>query len=236
MASDPQPDGATPFGDRHQHPYVDQFTNEWAWRFEDAFNTIATTARSAEELNHRLAVIWDRLAGHKQEMADAWVHFVSRKLADAVAANPEAMQNAVRRDGRVPPEGPPATAQQAARPFFRRVEHPPFEPRKSNPTPQGWVTEPLGRWAGHETEVVYDPRRYAVMVTSESRSGNDVGATLEADGWERRAVDGDCTFWTRDKLAAARRGLARFDPAAAGLDGEGPGQEPAPVDRTGLAL
>jgi hypothetical protein len=127
-------------------------------------------------------------------------------------------------------------ADQPRRPFFRRVEHPPFEPRRSNPTPAGWVSESVGRWAGHETEVVYDPRRYAVMLTSERRLGSAIEAAVEAEGWERRAVDGDRTFWTRDMLAATARTLARFDRAAIGVHAEGPGCEPTPVDGAELTL
>jgi hypothetical protein len=129
-----------------------------------------------------------------------------------------------------------AAADQPRRPFFRRVEHPPFEPRRSNPTPEGWVSESVGRWEGHETEVVYDPRRYAVMLTSTGQSDTAIDAALKAEGWKRRAVDGDRTLWTRDTLATTARALARFDRPATGIGAEGPGREPTPVDGAELAL
>lgn len=111
---------------------------------------------------------------------------------------------------------PAPAADRRGRPFFRRVGHPPSEPRRANPTPAGWVSEPVGRWAGHETEVVYDPRRYDVMLTTEVRPGVDAATLLEADGWERRGADGDRALWIRDKVAAIRAALTRFDGAGLG--------------------
>lgn len=63
----------------------------------------------------------------------------------------------------------------------------------SGPVPPGWVAEPVGRWQGRETEVVYDPRRHDVMLTQQTEPfavGADTASALEADGWERRSGDG----------------------------------------------
>ena len=100
--------------------------------------------------------------------------------------------------------------------------------RPGGPTPKGWVTEHVGRWPGvhgSDTEVVYNPRRYQVMVT---QIGQDVGGALEAAGWQRHVTDGDRVLWTRDHVAATQAGLTRIDQAAAI-------EPPAPL-RPGLAL
>ncbi len=101
--------------------------------------------------------------------------------------------------------------------------------RPGGPTPLGWVTEHVGRWPGvgwTAAEVVYNPRRYQVMLT---QVGHDVSGALEAAGWQRHATDGDRVLWTRDRLSATQAALARLDHAAA-ID------PPAAGLRPGLAL
>ena len=87
----------------------------------------------------------------------------------------------------------------AARPFLRQAG--------VGPTPPGWVVESTGRWA---TEVVYDPRRHEVAITWQTKP-TGTAAVLESTGWERLAVDGPRTFWTRDRHAATRAALDRHD-------------------------
>jgi hypothetical protein len=97
--------------------------------------------------------------------------------------------------------------------------------------PPGWATEHVGRWHGRDTEVVYNPRRYQVLVT---QVGSDIFDALEAQGWQRHGTDGDRVVWTRDRLAATRSALAHLDQAAAiGPPAPGP---PAPELRPAIGL
>jgi len=99
------------------------------------------------------------------------------------------------------------------------------------PVPPGWATEHVGRWHGRDTEVVYNPRRYQVLVT---QVGSDIFDALEAQGWQRHGTDGDRVVWTRDRLAATRSALAHLDQAAAiGPPAPGP---PAPELRPAIGL
>jgi hypothetical protein len=110
-------------------------------------------------------------------------------------------------------------------PFLRAIEYPASDKpsQSADSTPPGWIAEAAGRWAGQAVEVVYDPRRHAVMFTSSSSSTNsEVVRLLEAGGWERRATGGNRTFWTQDRLAATRAALARLDQSASGAERERP--------------
>jgi hypothetical protein len=73
---------------RPEHRYADQFTNEWAWRFEDAFRGLAWASADPADFAQRVALMWAALAEHKQEMADAWMAFVVRSFADVAAEMP----------------------------------------------------------------------------------------------------------------------------------------------------
>lgn len=82
-------------------------------------------------------------------------------------------------------------------------------------TPPGWVAEPIGRWQGVESEVVYDPRRFDITVSDHSSMWSEkYVAAFRAAGWEQQAVDGSAGFWTCDRVASARNTLAQFDQRA----------------------
>jgi hypothetical protein len=80
--------------------------------------------------------------------------------------------------------------------------------------PPGWITEPVGEWDGHETEVVFDPRRHHVMVVQASATEDREG-DLSAEGWAYQGTDGYRVMWVRDRLAAARTALDRHSRSAA---------------------
>ena len=63
--------------------------------------------------------------------------------------------------------------------------------------PVGWVSEPAGRWAGREVDVVYDPRRHDVAFVRHG-VGYDVRDGFREVGYRRVAVDGE----GREGLAA----------------------------------
>jgi hypothetical protein len=83
-------------------------------------------------------------------------------------------------------------------------------------TPPGWVAHPIGQWQCHESEVVYDPRRTDVAVTSSHKTS--VAASFESAGWEQQAIDGHRRLWVLDRAAATRSSLARVDEHARGTD------------------
>lgn len=90
-------------------------------------------------------------------------------------------------------------------------------------TPPGWVVEPIGRWQGVESEVVYDPRRFEITVSDHSSMWSEkYVAAFRAAGWKQQAVDGSAAFWTRDRVASARNALARFDQRANDMGVEQP--------------
>ena len=136
-------------------------------------------------------------------------------------------ESALSRDGRLPGVQPGAGHARSngtgepTLPFLRAVEYPASDkpPQRDGSTPPGWVAEPAGRWAGQAIEVVYDPRRFHVMFTSNSSSTNsEVVGLLVAGGWEQRATGGNRSFWTQDRLAATRAALARLDRPASGAE------------------
>jgi hypothetical protein len=73
---------------RPEHRYADQFTNEWAWRFEDAFRGLAWASADPADFAQRVALMWVALAEHKQEMADAWMAFFVRTFGELTAEMP----------------------------------------------------------------------------------------------------------------------------------------------------
>jgi hypothetical protein len=108
-------------------------------------------------------------------------------------------------------------------------------PASARPTPPGWITEHIGRWNGAEHEIVYDPRRFEVAVTSPDSVTTT--AALDATGWDHQATDGERGLWTRDRVSAARAALARYDQRAVGIEATGPGPTAEAPDVTrGLEL
>lgn len=108
-------------------------------------------------------------------------------------------------------------------------------PRTSvDQTPQGWIAEPISRWDGSEVEVVYDPRRFEVAVTSSSGAST---ASFEAGGWELQATDGRQGLWIRDRTVAAHAALAQHDQRPVGTEAGGLGPAAELRDATrGLEL
>lgn len=90
-------------------------------------------------------------------------------------------------------------AQAAGRPFL--------QPARSGIVPSGWTTDVV-EWNGQETEVVYNPRRYDVMVVHSSMTEDHEG-DLAAAGWSYEGTDGHTVMWVRDRFAAARAALDR---------------------------
>jgi hypothetical protein len=88
------------------------------------------------------------------------------------------------------------------------------------PTPGGWRAEPAGRWAGRDVEVVYDPRRHDVMVATNGLPERQWEA-FRAAGFELIDVAGRDELWIRDRVAAARLGLARIDRMAQAIEEPG---------------
>ncbi len=89
----------------------------------------------------------------------------------------------------------------------------PPEGQPSEPCPAGCVAEPAGTWEGQPQEIVYDPRRHQITLLH-GRPSAAFEAALTETGWEPQAVEGEHQWWVRDRLAEARRQLARAD----GLD------------------
>jgi hypothetical protein len=90
-------------------------------------------------------------------------------------------------------------AQAPGRPFL--------QPARSGIVPAGWTTDVI-EWNGQETEVVYNPRRYDVMVVHTSMTEDHEG-DLTAAGWSYEGTDGHTVMWVRDRFAAARAALDR---------------------------
>lgn len=91
-----------PFADRPAHPYIDQFTNEWAWRFEDGFNRLAAASPNAEDFQNRLAVMWEQLRHHKPEMASAWGRLLRPQVGRHPRRHPGRNRSPDRRRSRWP--------------------------------------------------------------------------------------------------------------------------------------
>lgn len=86
------------------------------------------------------------------------------------------------------------------KPFLRRCDQAPI-------APVGWTAEPAGTWAGHEVEVVYDPRRHDLVRLH--FAGDRERAVLGTAGYRRVAEDEHQELWARDRVAVARQRLDR---------------------------
>ena len=86
------------------------------------------------------------------------------------------------------------------RPFLRRTDQPAI-------APAGWTAEPGGTWAGHEVEVIYDPRRHDLVRLH--YAGDRERAVLGTAGYRRVAQDEYQELWARDRVALARQLLGR---------------------------
>jgi hypothetical protein len=115
--------------------------------------------------------------------------------------------------------------QLATVPFIRRVGTVGVAGARSGEraTPKGWIAQPIGRWDGVDSELVYDPRRHEIDVVSSER----VSATSAAK-WNVLESSGSTTVWVRDRVAVARSALDRHDSRAALIETAqpGPAQEP----------
>jgi hypothetical protein len=89
------------------------------------------------------------------------------------------------------------------KPFLRPVD-------RARLAPVGWVSEPAGRWADREVEVVYDPQRHDVTFLRH-RVSDDVRQGMSDIGYRRTAVDGDCEMWVRDRHQTLADALERVD-------------------------
>jgi hypothetical protein len=109
--------------------------------------------------------------------------------------------------------------------------------RDTDGVPEGWVAEAAGTWSRGEAEVVYDPRRYDVMI-SDGLGDDGTEAALRDSGWVRCAVDDRRSLWARDRVLAAQQALTRSEIATAGPVGpagvEHPQRRPAPSRGIGL--
>lgn len=128
---------------------------------------------------------------------------------------------------------PTAASRSPRAPYLQR-------PGEADP-PDGWVAEPVrGAWQGRPVEVVYDALVHEVAFLWRTRrdrhsagidvvyehqdrdvtliSSDDATSSeraLETLGWTQLAVDGQRSFWTRDRHAATRAALRHLDQAAA---------------------
>ena len=82
--------------------------------------------------------------------------------------------------------------------------------------PVGWVSEPAGRWAGSEADVVYDPHRHDVLLVRND-PGENARLRFREIGYRRVADDGKNELWVRDRSAAVS---ARMDQVEGFLGGE----------------
>lgn len=81
-------------------------------------------------------------------------------------------------------------------------------PRDRSITPQGWVAEPAGVWAGRpDMEIVYDPRCHELVRLQ--YGGDRERAVLGTAGYRRVARDEHQELWARDRIALAQRRLDR---------------------------
>ncbi len=82
--------------------------------------------------------------------------------------------------------------------------------------PPGRQAEPAGVWHGRAMEVVYDPHRHDVVFLRGEQS-TTVHGGLADNRYERALSDGPNQMWVRDRIALARRRLARVAPTATGV-------------------
>ena len=86
------------------------------------------------------------------------------------------------------------------KPFLRATD-------RGKLAPVGWVSEPAGKWAGREVDVVYDPRRHDVLLVRND-PGENARQGFREIGYRRVALDGHNEMWVRDRLAVV---AARMD-------------------------
>lgn len=84
-------------------------------------------------------------------------------------------------------------------PYLRQATEQSVEARL---VPEGWVSEPAGRWRGRYVEVVYDPRRHDITFVR-GRIPAKVIVGMRTRGFQLRGVDGPTQWWIRDRLRAA---------------------------------
>lgn len=89
--------------------------------------------------------------------------------------------------------------------------------------PVGWVSEAAGTWAGHEVEVVYDPRQHQIVMLRND-PGDNTRSELAGAGFQRRAVDGAQEMWIRERAVgeASVGRVAELHPPAKAVGMEGP--------------
>jgi hypothetical protein len=208
---------AAPGRERMRHPFADQFGNEVAWRFSDVLVDLAARSRHEIDLVRRIEAVRQVLArARKQDLADAWGAFVARWARSlASELDVETVSGHVRSILDVEHEVPPPPE----RPYVREVLPRAFGQRPPA-VPDGWVAESIGHWAGRPAEVVYDPRRHQLSVTSDR---SEVGSVLVAAGWRWHASDGRRSLWVQDRLAGPRAALDRLDRATPTPERPGPG-------------
>ena len=102
----------------------------------------------------------------------------------------------------------PASSHRPRRRAGERVMKPFLRPTdRGQLAPVGWVSEPAGRWAGKEVDVVYDPRRHDVAFVR-----HDLGETVREGFRERRLPAHRRRRRQRDVGARPpRRGHGRMD-------------------------
>ena len=92
------------------------------------------------------------------------------------------------------------------KPFLRSTD-------RGRLAPVGWVSEPAGRWADKEHDIVYDPKRHDVMFLR-ADPGQEAKDGFSQAGYRRLSSDGPCELWVRDRAPAVDAALARIDRTA----------------------
>ncbi|MGH7743319.1 MAG: hypothetical protein ACREQ5_00655 [Candidatus Dormibacteria bacterium] len=64
---------------RKPHPFEDEFTHEWAWTFEDAFNRFAAVSPDVENFKARIMDAGEEIAAYNPDISAAWARFIVRK-------------------------------------------------------------------------------------------------------------------------------------------------------------
>lgn len=70
--------------------------------------------------------------------------------------------------------------------------------------PVGWISEPVGVWAGREVEVIYDPRQHQIVMVR-NEPGDTTRVALAGEGFRRLAVDGQQELWVRERDTVAEQ-------------------------------
>lgn len=99
-------------------------------------------------------------------------------------------------------------------PFIRRAATT-AGPEPDQPlTPRGWIAQPIIRWQGVESEIVYDPLRYEIVDVGSSQS-----TPVPSDaGWKMPEPGGSRAVWIKDRVATVRSTLDRLDNQVAGIE------------------